>query len=188
MTSPSLVRLGGLAAIASGVVYIVFYLPMMAYVLAEKSFGEELWLTLTTLALVSVILALFGLVGLYGRQANTAGKLGLLGFLVTFVGVALWAGYSFALSYTPTESLLSIQNTRGAGSVSDLHAPTQYTRDIGTVSYLLAPVQKPGDYIDASWLHPSGLILAVMGTAIGWMLLGLAIIRARLYSRWQLAV
>jgi hypothetical protein len=100
LTLENPVRLGGLAALAAGVLlfiselvrlYIDFFDPG-AY---QSIFAIDPWLGV----LLGVLLQL-GLVGLYVPRANVVGVLGAVGFFLAFVGAWLTTGSSFVDAFT----------------------------------------------------------------------------------------
>ncbi len=94
MSSPDLIRWGGLAATLAGVVWIAN--SLLALTVANTE--EDQWLAI--LFIVAVLLTLAGLVGLHTLQKENYGRIGRAGFylvvissLVQIVGlVALLAG------------------------------------------------------------------------------------------------
>lgn len=85
MSSSSLVRWSGLAAMVAGVLLFIAELLELLPAFDDLPFSE---LALTgiftfqlTLYLVGLILVAVGLTGLYAHQSEVAGPLGLVGFL-----------------------------------------------------------------------------------------------------------
>ena len=104
MTGPNLARiLGGLAAIVGGLLFVVAAIVGLSLVDFENfaiAAATGSYILFALLSLLGAILVLGGLVGLYARQSEQAGPLGLLGFLVTFLGMALVVGASWASTFT----------------------------------------------------------------------------------------
>jgi hypothetical protein len=102
MSSSNLVRLGGLAAIAGGALFVAAELLGLP-TLNEETFSETVTTTSYAvqqlLFLLGVVFVLLGLVGLYVRQSEAAGALGLVGFLVAFAGTVLVAGFIWASAF-----------------------------------------------------------------------------------------
>jgi hypothetical protein len=95
MSSTSLMRLGGLAAmLGGGLIFITDILGLL--ILDFEDFSATAasgsWILWSALYLLGLVLILGGLVGLYVYQAEAAGILGLVGFLVAFLGTALVVG------------------------------------------------------------------------------------------------
>ncbi len=102
MSPSNLVRLGGLAAIAGGALFVAAELLGLP-TLNEETFSETVATTSYAvqqlLFLLGVVFVLLGLVGLYVRQSEGAGALGLVGFLVAFAGTVLVAGFIWASAF-----------------------------------------------------------------------------------------
>ena len=105
MTIENPVRLGGLAALAAGVLlfiselvrlYIDFFDPG-AY---QSIFAIDGWLGV----LLGVLLQL-ALVGLYAPRANVVGALGAVGLFIAFIGAWLTTGISFVDAFAKPSSL-----------------------------------------------------------------------------------
>jgi hypothetical protein len=89
-----MVRLGGLAAVAAGALFVAGNLLALTF-----EAGPPAQVVATTpytiqvlVALLSAVALLGGLVGLYVRQVGTTGILGLAGLLLAFCGTALFLG------------------------------------------------------------------------------------------------
>jgi hypothetical protein len=102
MSSSNLMRLGGLAALAGGALFLIAELLGLP-TLNVETFSE----TATTasfaiqqlLFLLGVVFVLLGLLGLYVRQSEAAGALGFIGFLVAFLGTVLIGGFIWASAF-----------------------------------------------------------------------------------------
>lgn len=161
MSSATLIRLCGTAAILAGVLLVAADLlsPTRLFLpLSFQSFSEP---TITTSAsfyytlqskanLLAAVLLLGGLVGLYARQAQTAGLLGLVGFLVAFLGTALLIGFLWTSAFI-IPSLVAEMTTE--------------------MPELVTGVASPGFY------------LSLAAFALGWGIFGVATLRARIYPR-----
>jgi len=160
ITTPKLIRLAGLSAMAAGIIFAGIQPIHPPDVIS--SVNTNLWAILTSLKTVMSIFGLFGLVGLYARQVEETGWLGLAGYLLLSIFYAVQMCYSFAEAFilpllvtgAPkfVESTLGMAS--GAGSEMSLGAfATVYS--LVSVLYLL-----------------------------GLLLFGIAIFRARILSRW----
>jgi hypothetical protein len=95
VSSSSLLRLGGLAAMVGGVLLVISGLVQLVLNLFFSSPGTVSGLAITAssiqlaLALLGQPLVALGLVGLYVRQSAATGIFGLIGFLVAFFGMIL---------------------------------------------------------------------------------------------------
>jgi hypothetical protein len=88
--TPSLVRWGALAALASGLLWIVGGLLNLAYPQDPPgALGHFLNYLGTALFSAAYLGMLGGLVGLHARQVQSYGRLGTAGFFLAFVGAAL---------------------------------------------------------------------------------------------------
>ena len=153
MSSSNLVRLGGVAAVVGGALFVIaelFYLVVGMSPSAEDltSFSA---IVQGVLFVLGGTLVVAGLLGLYAARKEELGGLGAAGFLVAFVGSVFAVGPSWT----------------GAFAVPAIAAE--------------APA-----LINA---RPPALVLAADITAfalfaIGWFLLGLALLRSRSYPRW----
>jgi len=103
MSSSSLIRLAGLAALSSGVLTTIGDLLGLVVDLENPLSATTASYTIVFfLYLLSTALLLLGLIGFYTSQSQAAGVLGLVGFLVAFLGTVLLAGALwFELFITP---------------------------------------------------------------------------------------
>ena len=149
MSSSSLFRLAGLAALSSGVLSVIGDLLSLLVDLENPvSATTSSYTIVYFLYLLSTALVLLGLVGLYTSQSQAVGILGLVGFLVAFLGtVMLVGGLWFELFVTPN---LAAQ------------APALVEADLGSL----------------------GFTLTFFLGAVGWVLFGVATLRANVYPRW----
>lgn len=113
MSSPNLLRLGGLSAILGGVLLTLGGFGQLVLNLVFSSPGSFSGGAVTAssiqlaLALFGQPLVVLGLVGLYVRQSRAAGVLGLIGFLAAFLGLMLVAG-------------LGVEGVEGVAPISSL--------------------------------------------------------------------
>jgi hypothetical protein len=152
MSSSSLVRLGGLAAVMAGVLALIP--DIMDVYLIDAYRTAELnreYLTSGTHAfqsalrmIVFVLLLPLGLVGLYARQSEATGPLGLVGFVVAFAGTVLVAGFAWVDTFVAPELATSAPRLIGSGP-------------------------------------PPGRALSFLVFGIGWALFGIASLVGRVY-------
>src|SRR5215212_6466333 len=90
MSSVSLVRVGGVAAILAGVLLV---LGDLLNWLAVESETSAAYVVQSVVFLLAFALLLVGLVGLYPRLAEASGLLGLVGFLLALIGTAMVMGF-----------------------------------------------------------------------------------------------
>jgi uncharacterized membrane protein (DUF485 family) len=149
----SLVRLGGITAVLSGVLLIIGDLSY--FFIDDEDFARVAasgaYIVQAVLFLLAGMLLLVGLVGIHLRQSEAAGVLGLVGFLAALLGTALVMGAFWTdLFVTPTL----------AQEVPEL-----------------LNAEEPPAQIDL------GFILTFSLFALGWLLFGISVLRARIYPR-----
>ena len=149
MSTSSLIRLAGLAALISGVLAAIGdVLGLVVDLENVQSATTAGYAVVFMLYLLSTALLLLGLVGLYTSQSEAVGILGLVGFLVAFLGTVLLAGALwFELFITPALAT---------------EAPELLEAELGL----------------------PGFILMLLFGAVGWVLFGVATLRAGVYPRW----
>ncbi len=158
MSSSKLLRWSGLAAMVGYALLAALgpinFLVLPKDVATSVAATSNAWFVTSLLGVIGLLLTLVGLVGLYARQAEKAGTLGLIAFLVTFSGTALV--YAWIWMETFVFPLLAQAAPRA------LDHPEQYSSPALLVSALLGPL----------------LLL------VGWLLFGLASLRAGVLPRW----
>jgi hypothetical protein len=97
VTSSSLIRWSGLAAMVAGIIFVVVQPIHPPDVLSSASTPR--WAIVHVFSTIMCFLALLGVTGLYARQVNEAGWLGLAGYLVFSLFWALQAPYVFAEAF-----------------------------------------------------------------------------------------
>ncbi len=112
------------------------------------------WMAIHTGLMLGALLLLFGLVGMYAHQRERAGTLGLVGFVVAFLGTGLYVGFMYYEAY------------------------------IWPVLAIEAPVllEETGPL----FAGPTFLAITLTFTSflLGWVLLGIATMRAGVLPRW----
>jgi hypothetical protein len=158
MTSSSLIRWSGLAAVMSAVLLLTTEI-MDAYHIGAVTTAETAELNrqfLTTgthafesaLRLIALGLLLpLGLVGLYARQSEATGPLGLVGFMVAFAGTVLVSGFVWVDHFVAPE-------------LAELATSAPRLMESGP---------------------PPGRALSLLVFGIGWVLFGLASLVGRVY-------
>ncbi|MDP8972519.1 MAG: hypothetical protein M3N45_04930 [Actinomycetota bacterium] len=153
MSSSNLIRLGGLAAVVSGVLFVIAELLYLVVGMSPpaEDLNSGTAVVQGVLFLLGGMLLVGGLIGLYINRKDELGILGAAGFIVAF------AGSTFAI---------------GAFSGGAFVVPALAE---------LAP-----DLVEAG---PPPLVMFADVTAfalltLGWLLLGLAFLRSRVYPRW----
>jgi hypothetical protein len=159
-TAANLIRWSGLAAMASGVLFVVMQPLHPADILASVT--TDRWAFVHSLGVAMCFFGLLGVAGLYARQTERVGWLGLGGYLLLSLFYALTLAFQFIEAFVSpklaaespafVEGILGIAN--GSPTGMDLGAlPTVYS--LTGVMYLL-----------------------------GGLLLGIATFRARILPRW----
>lgn len=159
MTRSKLIRSTGIAAVVSGLLFVVIQPLHPAETLAAVT--TEQWAIVHYATLVMTVLFAVGITGIYARQVEESGWLGLVG--VTTLNVALII----------TGALVFIE-----AFVSPLLA----ARDPEVVEGLLGMVSGTGSQADLGVLPGLWAISGVLFPA-GCLLLGIAALRARVLPR-----
>jgi uncharacterized membrane protein (UPF0136 family) len=101
MSSSNLLRLGGLAAVIGGGLFVVSDLLILVDdpndpigTVTSASYALSVWL-----ALISSVLLAGGLVGIYAARSEATGVLGLIGFALAFAGQILAAGGTWSEAF-----------------------------------------------------------------------------------------
>lgn len=156
MPVSGLVRVGGLAAVGSGILvvfgellYFVIGLDE-AWVASAETAASALAIFQGVVFLTSIVLLLGGLISLYVVQSDSASTLGKAGFVVAFVGTALVVGSTWSFTF-------------------DLPALAQQAPEV----YDTPP----------PLLSRFGVAASFAAFSIGWVLFGISILRNRTYPR-----
>ena len=145
MNASMLSRLAGVAAMASGILFIAIQAIHPSDVLS--SVDTSRWLIVHILGVAMCLFGLLGVAGIYTRQVNAAGWTGLVGYLLLTLFYTFSLGFQFIEAFVSpalataspefVEGILGIAS--GDGSEMDLGAlPTVYTITGGM--YLLGGV------------------------------------------------
>jgi hypothetical protein len=159
MSSTTLFRLSGLALFLGG---LLGGFPFLHPQRTDPGyFTHPLTVPVHLAGFVAVLLILLGLPGLYARQAARAGLLGLVGIVLVFFSLALLDG---------THNIVD-----GALLPALAHHPS------------VGPLLVPGGPVDTAVQEgPLGTLVDIGGPLfiLGCILLGSAIVRARVLPRW----
>lgn len=157
MTATNLTRWSGMAAIVGAVfLLIVTAVEFVAYGDASMSsaLANSLWVPATVLSLVAIALTTLSLVGLYAHQSSKAGSFGLVAFLVAFAGMLMTFGFTWL----------------GAFLLPPLAA------GYPSVFAAFFDINPPG-------ILSAGFIITLLLLDLGWLLFGVASLRARVFPR-----
>lgn len=164
ITSTTLFRAAGVAAVAAGLVFIGVNIGHPHS--DVSSVGTTEWAVRNSLKVLMAALALAGVTGMYLRQVRQIGVLGLVGYLVLTVGHLMIMSIAFLAGYV----LPSLADT-DPGYVNDvLAAGTNGTAE-GDIGLLQSAIQVQG-----------------IGYLAGGLLFGIALFRARVLDRWAAAL
>jgi hypothetical protein len=159
ITSSTLTRVAAIAAVVAGLAYIVIQPIHPADEIASLS--TQAWVNVHILSLTEAVLALVGITGIYLRQVRQFGVLGLIAYLMFGAFFVLQSAFNFAEAFIAP--LIAKQDPQLAVDLVGLFGQNPAETDLG----LLAA------------LPPVGGVLY----ALGAILFGIAIIRARVLSR-----
>lgn len=121
MTAAQLIRGAGLAAVASGLLFVVMQPLHPADVLASVTTTR--WAIVHGLGVAMCFLGLLGVTGLYARQMRETGWLGLLGYLVLSLFYALTMAFQFIEAFiSPRLATASPAFVEGLLGIADGHA------------------------------------------------------------------
>ena len=165
ITSTSLTRAAGVAAVVGGLLYIGVQIKHPNLDLALVTTTE--WKVRQTMKVLFASLSLAGITGMYLRQVTRAGVLGLLGYLT------LATGFLLMLS-TEVIGLVVVPTIAGTSP--------------GYVSDVLA-VSVPGGHAagDLGLIGPFSQLVGVSYLA-GGLIFGIALFRANVLARWAAAL
>lgn len=162
MSPDQLIRRGGLALLLGAVLWGVGEISWGLFVLSAGEPAEYPQPTATilwVLVLVGLIFIMLGLPSLYAVQARQARALGLVGFVVLFVGHVLMAGIAYF-------------------GATLQHAVTE----------LLAEAEDAGITPEEPAAAGIGYLAAYGLSLLGWILLGVASLRAGVLPRWPIVL
>jgi hypothetical protein len=164
ITTPKVIRVAGLSAMASGIIFAGIQPIHPPDVLA--SVNTSAFLIITSLKTVMCLFGLFGIAGLYARQVEETGWLGLGGFLVLTTFYAVQMCFAFVeplilpllVTVAPGFVESSLGMSSGAGGPMNLGALATIYQGVSALYF------------------------------VGTLLFGIAIFRARVLSRGAAAL
>ena len=160
ITAKQLIRWSGLAALASGLLFVIMQPIHPPDVLTSVTTAQ--WAVVHYLGITMGVLGLLGVAGLYSRQVRETGWLGLVGYLLLSLFYALTTAFQFI------EAFIS---------------PRLATESPAFVAGLLGIANGHATGID---LGPLPTVYAFTGGAylLGGLLFGIATFRAGILPRW----
>src|SRR5918912_3941443 len=159
-TASNALRRAGLAAMFSGILYVVIQAIHPADSLSSVTTAQ--WAIVHYVSLLMSFLGLLGIAGIYGRQAEQTGWLGLAGYLVLSLFYALALGFQFVEAFlSPPLATQAPQFVEGLLGIVNGHATDA---NVGV--------------LPAMW--------SVIGVCylLGGVLFGVATFRAGVLPRW----
>lgn len=160
LSPTTLSRSAGLAAVASGLLFIGVQVAH-PHLDAVTVTSTEM-LVRDSLKVVMAALALLGITGMYLRQVRQAGVLGLVGYLLLAAGYLLIACTAFVAAYVLPSVAAAVP-----AYVDDVTAVATGGQAVGDIGHLATVIKLQG--------------VAYLG---GGLLLGVAMYRARVLARW----
>jgi len=160
ITAPNLIRFAGIAAMLTGILFIVVQMIHPADILSSVNTGR--WAIVHYLGVAMCFLGIFGVTGIYARQVEKAGWLGLAGYLLLSNFYALTMAFQFIEAFVSpplaAESPTFVEGMLGipSGNVGDINV----------------------GYLETIYSVTGGLYL------LGGLLFGIATLRAGILSRW----
>jgi tetrahydromethanopterin S-methyltransferase subunit E len=159
MSRTRLLQLSGLAGVVSGVLFILLDLAFIVF------FGDQpervaaattTWLILLDLSIIATYLGLKALIGLYARQVEESGRFGLAAFVIASFGTVMNIGFNWGGGFI-VPALTS--------------AAPEFLDQVAD-----AP---PG-------IVATGFISTFALFALGWLLFGMASLRAKIFPAFPL--
>src|SRR5690606_19559207 len=160
LTSSRLTRAAGIAAVLSGLLYIVIQ-PIHPEETVATVTGSA-WAIVGTMTIAMAVLGLIGLTGIYLRQVTESGLLGLLGFLL------FGSFHLLAMAFSTAEVLI---------------LPTLADVAPQFVDSFMGLFTGSGSSMELGALESISLVSAVLYIA-GGTVFGIALPRARVLARW----
>lgn len=164
MNQEKLIRMGGVAAMAAGVVFVVIQPLHPPMTLAAVS--TTAWAAVHYATLVMTVLFVVGIAGIYARQVEATGWLGLVGFVLLSLGLLITAGFVVIEAFV--EPLLVDGEPELVTDLLAIVSGSERATDLGLLALLWSV---------SSFLFP-----------LGCLLFGAAVMRAGILSRWAAAV
>ena len=164
ITTTTLTRAGGLAAVAAGTLFIAVQVKHPEITLDFVRTTQ--WKVRQGMKVAMAVLALAGIAGMYLRQVRQMGVLGLVGYLLFSLGyLALLCVETIALVVIPVIADSAPQYVDGVVAVA---TNSSSTADLGLFRSLNAVV--------------------AAGYLLGGLVFGIALFRARVLARWAAAL
>jgi hypothetical protein len=161
ITPSSLIRWAGLAAISSGILFIIIQTIHPPDILSSVTTAR--WAIVHYLGVAMALLGLLGMTGLYARQVQAAGWLGLAGYLLLSLFYALTMAFQFAEAFiSPVLATEAPKFVHGFLGIPSGHASE----------------------INLGALPAIYMLTGIGGYVLGGLLFGIATFRAGILPRW----
>lgn len=161
ITASSLIRWAGLAAMSSGILFIVVQTIHPPDVLSSVTTAR--WAIVHFLGVAMCLFGLLGITGLYARQVKESGWLGLAGYLLFSLFYALTLAFQFAEAFiSPVLATEAPKFVHGFLGIPGGHASE----------------------INLGALPALYTLTGLLGYVLGGLLFGIATLRARILPRW----
>ena len=161
VTTSKLIRWSGLAAMASGILYIAIQAIHPLDVLSSVTTTR--WAVVHYLSLVMDLLGLLGIAGIYARQVEKSGWLGLAGYLLYSLFWVLDVAFHFIEAFVE---------------------PVMATEAPKFVAGLLGMVNGVPSEISLGAIPGIYALDGIAGYVLGGLLFGIATFRAGILPRW----
>ena len=160
MTPKILFRIcGAVLLVEGGLLILLGFLPSLLLPVRQPILDgvrDPDWTVVSVLAFLQTVLVLPALTGLYLRQVRESGRLGFLGFAIAFFGTCLYLGMQYDMAFVWPQLAVD--------------APALV--DYGGPLFRQPPF---------SIVH----MLMIYLSLVGYLLFGIATIRARVFDRWR---
>ncbi len=159
MSRTRLLQWSGLSGVVSGVLLILLDVAFFVFFDDQPervAAATTTWLILLDLSIIATYLALLGLIGLYARQAEQAGRFGLAAFVIASFGTVMNVGFNW-----------------GGGFI--IPALTSAAPE-----FLDQVAEAPPGIVAAGFISTFALF------ALGWLLFGIASLRAKIFPAFPL--
>jgi len=164
MNTRKLIRWSGLAAMASGILFVAIQPIHPPELLSSVTTAR--WIIVHSLSVVMCLLGMLGVTGIYARQVEETGWLGLIGYLMFSLFYALQLPFVFVEAFI--SPLLATESPRFVLSLLGMAGGPAGEMNLGAFAAIYSFV---------------GILYM-----LGGLLFGIAMIRARILPRWAAIV
>lgn len=183
MTTNTLIRIGGFAALAVGAVAFVSNLGTIAGFIPATLDGYR--------SLATIVIGLFALTGLYAAQASKAGVAGLVGYVLGSLGLAGNVGLRFVFLFVAPILTAQYPEAAEAAGAGPLMVAMSITFLVYAIGYLIFGIATFRAGVFSRWAG----VLFMVGAVLSYVLVmlpinvgGLLINVGLIWMGWSLAV